>query len=279
MYKYITLNKIPYVKHNGYAFNLFPQNGDINIERPINILFLRYISKFDEINYSEWYYVIKDKIEDINSYSSKVKNQIKNGLNNCSIKQEYDVNKIYSIYSNVNSTYKNKVLSFKKFKNYFDIYLNIKEFKINYWLISINDTPIGYSKVCISKEKVAFYEEIHIIKAYKKNYVNYALIHIMNKYYLNECQLNFVTDGSRNIYHPTQVQDFLIYKFQFRKAFCKLHVKYNFTAKIAILFLSPFYNHLKKIKGHFFYKILTLLYQDKISKANYIILPEIRTTG
>lgn len=267
MYKYLILNKIPFAKHNGYAFNLFPQNCTINIERPRNTLFLRYISKFDEINSSEWYYVIKDKLEDINSYTSKVRNQIMKGLNNCLIMQDSDINKIYPIYNAVNSAHRNKVLSFDKFKNYFEKYQKIKEFKINYWLITVNNIPVGYSKVCISEEKIAFYEEIHIVKEYKRNYLNYALIHTMNKYYLNECQLNFVTDGSRNIYHPTQIQDFLIYKFQFRKAFCLLHVKYNLISKFVIIISTPFYNHLKKVRGDIFYKILTLLDQDKISKT------------
>lgn len=267
MLKYFKINQILFAKHNGYAFNLFPHNCDLNLERPRNTYFIRHISKFDEFSSAEWFYVIKDKLEDITTYSSKIRNQIKNGLKHCTIKQEYDINKIYNIYKNVNANYNNKVLSFRKFKKHYEYCRQISDFKIHFWLISYQEIPVGYSKVCVSNDQIAFYEEISIIKEFKKIYANYALIHTMNKYYLNQCHFNFVTDGSRNIYHHTQIQDFLIYKFQFRKAFCQLHVKYNFITKFIIIILAPFYNQMNNINRHFYYKIQTLIFQDKISKA------------
>jgi hypothetical protein len=49
--------------------------------------FLRYVSKWDIDVKSGFWYIIKDKNENLEQYKSKIRNQIKKGLKNCLVKK------------------------------------------------------------------------------------------------------------------------------------------------------------------------------------------------
>jgi hypothetical protein len=49
--------------------------------------FLRYVSKWDTDKQSEFWYIIKDRDENLEQYKSKIRNQIKKGLKNCIVKK------------------------------------------------------------------------------------------------------------------------------------------------------------------------------------------------
>ena len=44
----------------------------------------------------------------------------------------------------------------------------------------------------------------------------------MNQYYLEEKKLKYVCDGSRTITEHSNIQEFLMHNFKFRKAYCRL---------------------------------------------------------
>ena len=67
-----------------------------------------------------------------------------------------------------------------------------------------------------------------------------ACLLTMNQYYLQEKGFRYVTDGSRTITEHSQIQDFLIQNFNFRKAYCQLEVHYCWWMKIAVKILYPF---------------------------------------
>ena len=50
----------------------------------------------------------------------------------------------------------------------------------------------------------------------------------------------YICDGARNINHETNFQGYLEKYFGFRKAYCKLHIKYRFPFNIAVKILLPF---------------------------------------
>ena len=55
-------------------------------------------------------------------------------------------------------------------------------------------------------------------------------------------QMKYVTDGTRTITEHSQIQDFLIQNFNFRKAYCKLEVHYCWWLSTAIKLLYPLRN-------------------------------------
>ena len=76
----------------------------------------------------------------------------------------------------------------------------------------------------------------------------YGLYFERDKYYLEEQNLEFVISGSRTITKHSNIQDFLIEKFGFRKAFCRLYLKYKWWFGIIVKILYPFRRFIKIAK-------------------------------
>jgi hypothetical protein len=89
----------------------------------------------------------------------------------------------------------------------------------------------------------------------------------MNKYYLDEKEFDYVNDGARNISHETNIQEFLIKKFKFRKAYCKLNIIYNSRIGFLVKSLYPFRSPLKLLNFGPFIKLNILLNQEKIRRS------------
>ena len=89
----------------------------------------------------------------------------------------------------------------------------------------------------------------------------------MNQYYLNERNYKYVNDGARSISHETNIQNFLIQKFKFRKAYCKLHIIYSQKVKLLLLMIYPFKSLVQYLKIGFFVKLNILIKQEEIRRS------------
>ena len=103
------------------------------------------------------------------------------------------------------------------------------------------------------------------IPFYLKNstYPYYGLIYEMNRYYLNEMKLKYVCDGARTITEHSNIQLFLIEKFNFRKAYCQLQIVYIWWMKILVNLL---YNFRKIIP---FRKVKSILNMEAMKRNKY----------
>ena len=88
----------------------------------------------------------------------------------------------------------------------------------------------------------------------------------MNKYYLNENNFKYVNNGTRSISHQTNIHDFLIDKFKFRKAYCKMEIEYAPVFKMLINSLSFFGYFFSLIPLNIFRKLHVVLYQENIQR-------------
>ena len=86
----------------------------------------------------------------------------------------------------------------------------------------------------------------------------------MNEYYLSEKKIRYVNDGSRSISHETNIQSFLVDKFKFRKAYCKLHLEYSILIKSFLIIVTPFEQIFDLLKLNLFKKVSVLIKQEKI---------------
>ena len=62
----------------------------------------------------------------------------------------------------------------------------------------------------------------------------------MNRYYLEELGMKYVSDGARSITEHSNIQSFLVDKFHFRKAYCRLQVEYRWWVGVFVNLLFPF---------------------------------------
>jgi hypothetical protein len=113
----------------------------------------------------------------------------------------------------------------------------------DYWGIynKNNKQLVGFCAVhvwddCCEYGKTGLYSE------YKNNasYPYYGLYYRMNEYYLGEKGFKYVADGARSITEHSNIQPFLEQNFKFRKAYCKLKIRYKWWFGAIVRVLYPF---------------------------------------
>lgn len=81
-----------------------------------------------------------------------------------------------------------------------------------------------------------------------KYYIMYGLYDARDKYYLTCKNLKYVVSSARSISEHSNIQSFLIEKFKFRRAYCKLKLHYSWWLSIIIKLIYPFRNYIPLVK-------------------------------
>ena len=234
-----------------------------------NVFFARWTTKFDYKEATDFWYIICDEKLTIEEYSKNTRSKIRRGLKNCEVKlvnkQEIKQSGFLS-YSKAFQRYNTDILP-KNREDFEDEIDNIDE-DWHFWAIYNSDNlMIGYSQNRIA-ENYCDYSTIKFHPDYLKLYPSYALFFTMNQYYLNEKEYKYVNDGARSISHETNIQSFLIQKFRFRKAYCKLHIQYHPLVRIIIFMLFPFRFLIVKSGNKLLHKIGVVLKQEEYHRSN-----------
>ena len=102
--------------------------------------------------------------------------------------------------------------------------------------------------------------------------INAAMIYKVICDFSEHLKSGYICDGTRNIYHETAFQDYLEKYFGFRKAYCKLHIRYRGGIGMVIralqrkqAFVSRFGN--SKL-GHM---LIALIKMDEIARGENLI--------
>ena len=74
-------------------------------------------------------------------------------------------------------------------------------------------------------------------------------------------------DGARSFRHQTIFQDYLEKYFGFRKAYCRLHIKYKWYINIAVKLLYPLHGLLTKSKNRMLWNAASLISMDKLCNS------------
>jgi hypothetical protein len=275
----IELNHINWVLYNGALVPDVPPHIGVELSREeANYLlkrskayFLRWPSNFDCGFETEWWYLIRDKYIDLDEFDSERRRQIKNSIKRCIVKKvdaEYMANSGYEVYISAFASYD----TFQKPAGRKEFYESMMSRKGNpifdFWAAfdKTDNNIIAYFMNRLTSD-CCVYSTTKFKPEFLKLYVSHALLYEMTNYYLNELGLKYVCDGARSISHKTNVQDFLIDKLHFRKAFCKLNVVYNPIVKIIVQIFYPFRNVISRINTNIAKKITVLLLQEKIRRS------------
>ena len=229
---------------------------------------IRWEDSFDSLPGSHWWHIIKDKVEDLDALSRNTRSKIRRGKKYlqafpCSrdliIKNGYDVySAAFKRYSTFEQRYskhdfKNAVFNFPKDAAFWGVFENKTERLVAFSENIVRDDACFYSTIWFEPESL-------------RKYASYVLIHEMNKYYLNSMGLKYVTDGSKSISHKTNIQNYLINSFFFRKAYSNLRVVYFPGMYIIICCLYPFRHYLKSHPSSHLQKLSVLLEQERIRR-------------
>ncbi|MFB6340429.1 hypothetical protein ACE1ET_01845 [Saccharicrinis sp. FJH62] len=228
--------------------------------------FLRYYSEWDN-GKGEFWFVIKDGFKGLEELSSKTRNQVRKGLKNCIVKK-------VSIEEIEQNGYQVYIKAFEKYDTFLkpmskDIFQMSLRKKNNYDFFAVynlNGKIIAYSQ----NELYEDYCNLSITKfdpEFLKLRPSEALFYEMNRYYLDDCKLKYVCDGARSLSHDTNIQDFLIDKFKFRKAYCKLNIVYRKDIGLLVKLIYPLRTLLRLFPERLTRKIKVLLKHEEIRRS------------
>jgi len=214
-------------------YSVSEEEAKLLLSRFPGSLLIRYTTGFSNIAESnEWYAVIQDKFLDLEDIPSKNRSEIRRGLRNCKVSlvdAELVADKGYEVFIAAFERYrdvKRPQIEKEEFKRKIDITRDFEDI-IDYWGVFYQNKLIAYATVYKYDNIEADYSTIKFHPNYLKLYPSYALFYTMNKYYLGEKHFEYVNDGFRNILHQTNIQNFLIEKFKFRKEYVNLKIIYK----------------------------------------------------
>lgn len=213
-------------------------------------LLARWTTDFDCGYETAWWYVIKDTSFDLSRIKAKRRYEINKGIKNFDAREINPVDHISDIceiqkaaFAAYPKKYRD-IVDYTKLKNEIP---NWKYYKI-YGVFYIETGKLcGYSILNLIGCCISF-DIQKTIPEYEPLAINAALVYkivIDNNDLLNNGY--YICDGSRNINHETKFQEYLIKYFEFRYAYCVLHVKYRPIVKFAVRILYPFRKLLKRL--------------------------------
>ncbi len=261
--------------HGAYLPKVNPHQDIVLSQKDSDLLlkksgawFLRYTDEWDRNEKSEFWYIIKDDFQGMDELSSNTRNQIRKGQKYCIVKKVTCLEiaaKGYESYRSAFESYNTHLKPMSQ-KEFYDNTMASSNY--DYFAVYEKESGkmIAYSSNMINGD-VCSYTTIKLHPKYLKLYPSYILFYEMNQYYLKDRGFAYVHDGARSISHDTNIHSFLLQKFKFRKAYCRLHVRYRPEVKLAVTLLYPFRAILKKIDQSIINKITVLLKQEEIRKT------------
>ena len=214
-------------------------------------LLARWTTDFDCGYETNWWYVIKDTVFDVSALKAKRRYEINKGDKNFEIRlinpTEY-AEALLDVQIAAFSAYPKK---YRPTVNRESFVNSVGEWEKDYVAFAAfnreNNEISGYA---LLKESHQNYVEFAVLKTKpqcEKLSVNAALVAGVLKYFEGHlAHGGIICDGARSIYHETAFQDYLEKYFEFRKAYCRLHVSYNPRIKWVISLLFPFRGLLRR---------------------------------
>lgn len=232
----------------------------------------RWTTDFDCGHETNWWYVIKDSEFDINSLKAKRRYEINKGVKNFDVRPINPDNyreELYNVQVAAFSAYPKKyrpTVVKEAFVKGVDGWTNYRVFGA----FSRNTGCLaGYSLLEDTDERFKSFIVQKTEPNFEKYSVNAALVEGILSYYSDFLgDGGIICDGARSISHETNFQDYLEKYFGFRKAYCRLHIKYKPKIQLIVKCLFPFRKLLKIFDGvGIVHQINSILKMEEISKS------------
>jgi hypothetical protein len=184
------------------------------------------------------------------------------------------VQEIYNSIENVNVLYRIYKKASERYANFVPVnesdFINntINSFDDNvYYGAYYKETGLLCGYVSIKEQdNVASFNTMKLDQDYFKFNLSYALIFSIVDIYLKQKKFKYIHNGERSVRHETGMQDFLIKRLGFRKAYANLYVEYKFPFSLVVKMCYPFRGVFTKLPGILFHNISSLLLQEQIAR-------------
>lgn len=235
-------------------------------------LLARWTTEFDCGYETNWWYVIKDTPLDIMSLKSKRRYEINKGIKNFDVKvidpSKYQ-EELYLIQVAAYSAYPKKYRPKVNKDVFINSLANWEKYIVFGAFYRETNEMAGYAFFEQESDKYIDFKVLKTNPKYEKYSINAALVEKILSY-LNsflECS-GIICDGARSISHETKFQDYLEKYFEFRKAYCTLHIAYNPRIKWLINIIYPFRKVLKKFdEVGIFHQVNSILKMEELARS------------
>ena len=234
------------------------------------IFFARWTSDWDCKEETSFWYVIKDEPFDLSAVKSKRRYEINKGLSHFRVgKLDYKAEKeaIYAVrvaaargYAEPSTV--NKERLFSAIDTRWDtLYTH------TYGAWDLETGKLSAYALCRQVGRYINFALMYADPDCEKFGVNAALVYgILQDLAPFLASGGYLCDGSRTLVHETAFQDYLEKYFGFRKAYCRLHIKYHGLGHL-IKLLYPFRNCFAKSKRTLFKNLYALLRMEEVSRT------------
>ncbi|MCQ2190368.1 MAG: hypothetical protein MJY63_01830 [Paludibacteraceae bacterium] len=230
-------------------------------------LFARFTSNFDCGVDTGYWYVVKNPPFVFEDLDKKYQKNVLRALARCDVRRidaVAEFESIYEVYEAAVNNYQN--IDNKTSKERFHRGVQIDG--LEYW--GAYDKQTGKLAGWMSCQNNGDWTETISAKYHPElqslrpsDAIHYAILN----HYLNDLGQRYISSGTRNLNHKTNVQDYKIKNWHFRKAFCKLHLVYRKDINIIIKLLYPFRNLLMKFDNiTAIHQLNSVLLMEKINR-------------
>ncbi|MTJ02276.1 GNAT family N-acetyltransferase [Idiomarina piscisalsi] len=240
-----------------------------SIREDKKLLFVRWESEFDIQGVTEWWHIIKDSFDDLSELPKKTRYMIRKAS------KEYEVRRMsrlkvievgYSVYKAAYQRYQTHepMYSREEFRN---AVAELPE-RTEFWGVyeKEGERLVAFSENYV-EDNICFYVSMWLEPESMAKFAGYLLFHEMELNYLRDRRFQYVSDGTRSLSHDTNIHDFLLRKFNFRKAYSTLNVVYTPWLKVLINCCYPLRKMINKVQYTPFKKASVLLKQEEIRRA------------
>lgn len=236
---------------------------------PEKPLLVRWTSDFDCGYETNWWYVMKDTPFDISSLKAKRRYEINKGRKNFTVKTINPADYPEELL-------KVQIAAFSAWPEKYRPVVDEKAFKdsVTKWKDVIvyagfsNDT--GECCAYALLKEYPGHLEFNVLRSIPESErygINAAMVSKIVEDYSDRLGKDFyINDGERSIRHETAFQDYLEKYFGFRKAYCRLNIRYRYWVGFVIKVLYPFRNKINK-EGKFGSLIVSVLRMEEIRRS------------
>ncbi len=249
------VEKADWIEYRGFLVSAKPPQlqGELSEEEVSELFrlfpsarFIRTISEFDRTKDSPFWYVIQDKTPYLQDYSSNTRSKVKRGLKRHRIfeaDKAFMLDHAYPVYAAAHERYGDaNALSEMEFKKH------LESLDDRQWWCAENIEAKKLAAYCQNQlvDNSLHMMAIKFDPSMLKDYPSYALFHHLGEHYLGQKEVKYISDGARSLDHDTRVQELLMDKFGYRKAFCRLNIYYRSPLGLMVRLLAPFKSILPK---------------------------------
>lgn len=234
-------------------------------------LLARWTTDFDCQEETDWWYIIKDKPFDFQDVDKRYQKQTRKGLKNFDVRIIDPIQyaeALYQVQVAAVSNYSGKRPRIDH--DEFVASMNARRKGITFAAFSKEDNSIAGYEYTIVHDNYLLTSVLKAKPSYEKKQVNAALIFsVLNHFSKELAQGVYIMSGERTIYHQTAHQEYLVKKFAYRKAYCRLHIRYRPGVKQIVACLYPLRGLLKYLNGFtFIHQLNSVLKMEEIIRKD-----------